>query len=170
MLAVGDNMFERFDANNQETYPHNDFPKEKWYGKKEIPNIILTLCEGWAPELKECPKRIIYFDVLRNYYEEYNSNTGWKVVLDSALMSPSVYEAITDRKYKVFYTQAHNFWRNEKTGKDEGFIEPPRKFNKISIKHKLKCGGDPTDWYIMLWNEHPITSEKPDIPLEDVKL
>lgn len=160
-------MFERFDTNNN---PHNTYVHEKWYGKKEVPNVALTLCEN---TFKDEPNKTIYFDTIRKYYEEYDNEKGWKIVLDCALMSPSLYEIITNSKYKVFYVQIDNYWRNMNNGEDEGYIEPRKTFNRMSIKHKLEEAGEFTDWYITLWNEPstPIPiSKKSVMSLEDVKL
>ena len=91
--------------------------------------------------------------------EEYNTKTGWKVVIVLPLMTPQVYELLT-QPYKTYYTQAKNFWRNSNTGEDEAFIEPIYRFTNISIKHKLCAKGEPAVWYITLWND------KAEIPQE----
>lgn len=145
-----------------------NYPKYTWYSKKEIPNIVLTLSNKLS-DINDNTQEI-YFDNLINYYEEYNTTTGgWKVVLVVALMSPTIYELLT-KKYRCYYTQTYNFWRNATTGKDESFIEPQHRFTNMSIKHKLTAEGDATRWYITLWNDKLEISKPKEIKIENVEL
>lgn len=158
--------FKRLDIENDE-HPVQKYSRENWYGKKEVPNILLTTYDRlW--DSKE--KREIYFDQLTQYYEEYDSSTGWKVVLEMPILSPKVYELLTRYHWLKWTTRADNFWRNSKTGKDEAFIEPEIKFNHFRIEHKLQCEGDPARWYITLWNEREITPPKEPAKLKEVDL
>ena len=146
--------FKRYDSANE--HRSDNYIKYTWYGKKEVPNIVLTLSNKILDSEDE---HSIYLDSLTNYFEEYNTKTGWKVVIVLPLMTPQVYELLT-QPYKTYYTQAKNFWRNSNTGEDEAFIEPIYRFTNISIKHKLCAKGEPAVWYITLWND------KAEIPQE----
>lgn len=158
--------FKRLDIENDE-HPIQKYPRENWYGKKEIPNILLTAYDRlW--DSKE--KREIYFDQLTQYYEEYDSSTGWKVVLEMPVLSPKVYELLTRYHWSKWTTRADNLWRSAQTGQDEAFIEPEINFNRFKIEHKLQCEGDPTRWYITLWNEHETTPPKEPVKLKEVDL
>ena len=157
--------FKRCDDINE--HHIDNYTKYTWYGKKEIPNVILTL----SNKIIDNDEHVIYLDNLIDYYEEYNTTTGWKVVLVLALMSPQIYELLTKPCIK-YYTQAENFWRNADTMNDESFIEPIHHFTNMSIKHKLSAEGDPTRWYITLWND-PVTISKPkskETKIENVEL
>ena len=158
--------FKKYDYINENIA--DNYSKYTWYGKKEIPNIVLTLSNksfNTDDNIQE-----IYFDNLTNYYEEYNTTIGgWKVVLVVALMSPTIYELLT-KKYQYYYTQAYNFWRNAITGKDESFIEPQHRFTNMSIKHKLAAKGDAARWYITLWNDKLEIPEPKEIKIENVEL
>lgn len=158
--------FKRLDITDNE-HPTQKHSRENWYGKKEIPNVLLTVYDRlW--DSKE--KREVYFDQLTQYYEKYDSNTGWTVVLEMPVLSPKVYELLTRKHWSRWTTQADNFWRSAKTGEDEAFIEPEINFNRFKIEHKLQCEGDPTRWYITLWNKQEITSPKEPAKLKEVNL
>jgi hypothetical protein len=158
--------FNRLDIENDE-HPIQKYPRENWYGKKEIPNILLTVYDRlW--DSKE--KHEVYFDQLTQYYEKYDSKTGWKIVLEMSLLSPKVYALLTRHHWLRWTTQADNFWRSAETGKDEAFIEPEINFNRFKIEHKLQCEGDPTRWYITLWNERETMPSKEPAKLKEVDL
>lgn len=157
--------FERFDADNDE-FPSQKYPQQAWYGKKEIPNVLLTVYDKMWDATE---KHEIYFDILTQYYEEYDSEYGWKIVIELPLMSPKVYELLTQR-WSKYSLRADNFWRSQKTGKDEGFIEPEHIFNRFKIEHKLQCDGNPTQWYMTFWKETDISERKAPAKLKEVDL
>lgn len=140
-----------------------------WYGQKEVPNVRLICESGWPECPEDYQKYVIYFDCLKGYYEEFNSETRWKVVLQSALFNPKDYSKLT-KHYQRYTIETEEIWRNEKTGKDEGYYSPIKRFKHLCIKHRSSAEGDPESFYIILWNDK---YEKPVIEktsLEDVKL
>lgn len=156
-------MFEIFDYKNEDKVG-DKYAKEEWYGKKEVPNILLTIYKN------EKNYSTVYFDILKQYYESYDNINGWKVIMELSLMSINAYEAMTEIGVQRYTTQADNFWRKEKTGKDVNFIEHILYFNKLKIEHKLTAEGNPTNWYITLWNEKPEITKYECPTLKEVKL
>lgn len=160
--------FERFDYTNDE-FPSKKYPIQTWYGKKEVPNVLLTLYSGFSG-CEDCKKNEIYLDILTQYYEEYDTITGWKIVMEMPVMSPKVYELLTQKKYVHYSTKADDFWRSQATGKDEGFTEPERYFDQMRIEYKLTAVGDPARWYITLWQNREKIPPKEPATIKEVKL
>ena len=66
------------------------------FGKKEIPNVKIIINKRLPFNNKTTnSKEEIFLDCLTGYFEEFDSDIGWKVVLESALMSPKDYEILT---------------------------------------------------------------------------
>lgn len=164
-------MFKRYDVNDVESWPfyqeHQLILSHENFGKKEIPNVKILIYER-LPLYNETnnPSKEVFLDCLTGYFEEFDSSTGWKVVLESALMSPKDYEILTNSLHMHYTTQAEEIWRSQKTGKDIGFEAPVHKFNHMSIKHKVKAEGDPAHWYITFWNEYEAPEKPKDVSLE----
>lgn len=135
--------------------------KQNWYGKKEVPNIHLTVINILDDKEQE-----FYIDILTQYYEEYDTVTGWKVVLELPLMSFEIYEALTSFKNQRYITQVDNWWRNSENGRDKRFLEPKIRFNQMRIEHKTSFVGDPCRWYITLWNER---NDAPKVNIPELK-
>ena len=156
--------FERFERESDE-YFSKQLPEPHWYGKKEVPNIILTLVDFF--DTKE-PKKIL-LSVVTQYYESYDSEKGWKAVIELPLLSPAIYERLTCQ-YRRYEIELENYWRSNDTGKDEGFHEPVKYFDHMRIEHKLSCEGDPAKWYITLWQDREKTPPKQPATLKEVEL
>ena len=137
---------------------------QKWYCKNSVPNVRLTVVDGTDAQQE------FYIDKLIQYYEEYSTTDGWRVVLESPLMSFDMYKAITSFNKPRYILQSDNWWRNLETGKDQRFLESPIRFNQVKIEHKTSASGDPCRWYITFWNEHNITSKNEDSKLKEVEL
>ena len=131
--------------------------EQKRFYKKEVPNVLLTVGD-----------RYIYLDNITNYYEEYNSTYGWKVVMTIKGISLKDYFHLT-QLFNRYTIQTDEIYRNGSTGKDERFLSPKKIFNCFSIKHKVSVEGETATYYITLWNK-PFNIIHENTKLENAEL
>lgn len=134
-------------------YEHNNpiekYVKQDLYTQKEIPNVILTL------QSNSGIKHTISFSCLTEYYEEFDSENGWRIILTTIAMNLENYQLLTQENYASYSSQAFNFWKNMITGKEESYIEPEHFCSRLSIEHELNTetvDDRASTWIITLYN------------------
>lgn len=145
---------------------------KKLLGQMTIPNVRIN-CLDFDDGLTLKRADSIFLNSLEGYYEEYNSRTGWKVILSTQTLALENYELLT--KYSHFSIDTEEIYRD--TNNNDIKISNYRcGFNNITIQHKLYCDGEPTVWYITLfrkpyeYKEPPKKDEKPKSVTEEKRI
>ena len=119
------------------------------YAQKEVPVVEIITYDRNLKELNRCVLNSLY-----NYYESFDTKDHFRTEIEATLLSPEIYQILTNSANYYFSLNIYSVWRSSKTLEDEIFKEEcPRFYNHIHIHYDLNVEGEPTSWYIELTNE-----------------
>ena len=146
-------LYKEYDYCNEGSLIRKDWNS---FGLKEVPNVKITL---YSPEHKEVGS--FFNDSVVSFYEEIGPLDD-KMIIVFALLSPKIIDLFHQYAY-TYQVETEEIWRNSKTGKDQFFIGPVRVYHHIKLRYQTNADGDPTRWYLILYNE------KKELPIKKAK-
>lgn len=119
------------------------------YGQKEVPIVEIITYDCNLKELNRCVLNSLY-----SYCEHFDTKDNFSTEIEERLLSPEIYQILTDSTNYYFSLNVYSIWRSSITGEDMTLKEEcPRFYNHIHIHYNLYAEEEPASWYIELTNE-----------------